>query len=807
MSDRFIRWVHALHRKPVATLLATLICVLLAGAGWLNVRFEPSLACFFPPESRVARTLSFLTDAALADKIAVSFERVDDGADETDFLAFTDEFARRASSLPDISGVLATADSSAYLQDLERLFASAPQWLSREQLESLSNRLDDAGVKAALQRRYRQMVRPEGSFLETYVRYDPLGFFDERIAAFGSGALRWGYDIEIVNGRLMSRDGRHRLIVLDTDVPTANVSRSVRLLETLGSLLDKPSAGVKVDVVCGHAHSVSNQEVILSDLRRASLMSGIAFVALLLFFYRDWRIVSILLVPVFAVFVALPVCSLFFDRMTFLVAAFGPIIVGLTDDYCIHTYRAVRRGERDFHALLQPIWAGMSTTLVVFLAFFASRAEGYRQLACFGSLAILIAFLFAVFVLPHVVKMFASVKVLAVRETKLPFTVPRRRWAKGLGILAVLIVVSAGVGLSRIRLDTDFVHLDGARPAVWEAEKRFQSVWGQDDTAQALVAVRVADSNQVEEAGAELFNAVSERIGRDAANGLVAFFPSSNRRVANLRDWRAFWSQGGRAEALRAKLMTHGAAFGFADNAFAPFLRLLTAPSTDTSLGSFGPWMRALCDRYVRVSRDGGMYAVVYLPDQADVIAKLRSWLSSRPDVVCASRRMLSEELGELFSTDILRVIVLAVVLLFIAAWVTLRDLRHVVVVLLPVVVAEGLLFGVLGLFNVPINIVHLMASIVVLGVTFDYGVFVLHILLGYLDPQTWRDMQLCLLTTLAGAAPFLTAEHPVLFSLGLVLTGGVIVGYVVAVLFSQSVCRKLGLCSGLSNGNEGALK
>ena len=796
MSNRLTNWVHALHHKPLATLLATVACALIAGVGWLNVRFEPSLACFFPPESGVARTLSFLNDAALADKIAVSFERTGDGVGEADFLSYTDEFARRAASVPDVRGVLATADSSAYLQDLERLFASAPQWLTKVQLESLGDRLGDAGVTSALRRRYQQMIRPEGSFLEPCVRHDPLGLFDARMAAFGNGALRWGYEINIVNGRLISRDGRHRLIALDTDAPIANVSRSARLLKALGRLLEKLPAGVKADVICGHAHSVSNQDVILSDLQQASLLSGIAFVVLLLFFYRDWRIISVMLVPVFAVLVSLPICALFFGKMTFLVGAFGPIIVGLTDDYSIHTYRAVRRGERDLHALLPPIWAGMSTTLVVFLAFFASRAEGYRQLACFGSLSILTAFLFAVFALPHVVRKFSAAHAPAERENEIPISAPRTHSAKALAAVAFLIVVCAGLGLSRIRLDTDFSHMDGARSAVWEAEKRFQDVWGQGDTAQALVAVHVADSNQVEEAGDALFNAVSERIGGDLANGLTALIPPSSQRAANLNDWRAFWSQNGRAESLHEKLIKNGAAFGFSDDAFAPFFQLMKEPSADTSLVSFGSWMRALCDRYVRSSRNGGAYAVVYLPDQAEVMAKLKPWLSSRPDVVCASKRVLSEEFGTFFSTDILRVVVLAVALLFIAAWVSLRDLRHVAVVLLPVVVSEGLLFGMLGLFNVPINIVHLMASIIVLGITFDYGVFVLHILLGRLDPQTWRDMQLCLLTTLAGSAPFLLAEHPVLFSLGVVLTGGVVVGYVVAILFSQSACRRLGLSS-----------
>ena len=790
MNERIARWVHVMHRRPKGALLLTGACALVAAAGLFGVKFDQSLASFFPPESGVARALGFLDDASFADKVAISFERTDACASDAVFFAYTDSFATRVASMPGICGVLATVDATGYQQNLERFFSLAPQWLTRTDLESLKDRLTDDGVVTALKRRYRQSLKPEGSFLTAAIQNDPLGLFDAPLLSLGRGALRMGYEVSVADGRLMSRDGHHRLIVLDTDVPIANVTRSKSLLASLANALGECPSGVKADVISGHAHSVSNQEVIQYDLQLASVLSALAFVLLFVLFYRSWRVVVIVLVPVFAVLIALPTCSAIFGQMTFLVAAFGPIIVGLTDDYSIHVYMAARRGENRVRALVTPIWAGMLTTLAVFLSFFVSSATGFRQLAGFGSLSVLAAFFFAVCALPHLVRPAENTADRDVKKGGKGGVPPR--WA--LGIAAILLALGMSVGLSRVRFDTDFSRMDGSRQPILDAEARFQKIWGKGDSAQAIVAVKVTDFRDADDAGAQLFSAVVKRVGRESVSGFSAMVPAPKQRAENVAGWREFWAQDGRADAIRAKIQAHGVDFGFSDNAFERFFQLTTSPSEDTTVSALGSLAIILRERFVRPSKKGGGYAVVYVPDRADVLAKLKPFLSSRPDAVCVSRQAFSGEMGKAFSSDISHIVCVAVLFLLIAAWVSLRDIRQVVVVLIPVVVSGGLLFGALGLLNVPINIVHLMAGIVVLGVSFDYGVFILHIAMGRLEEETRRDVQLCLLTTLAGSAPFITSHHPVLFSLGISLTFGVAAGYLAAVLFEPLACRKLGL-------------
>ena len=796
MIDRLSIWLETLHRYPGTVLAATAVCVPLACAGLRGIRFDSTLTGFFPPGSEVARTLAFLSDASLSDKVAVSFGR-DTEIPESAFLDASDAFAERAATLPGIRNVLASADASGWQTGLSRFYALMPQWLTPDELEALKPRLEPTAVRAALKHRYGQLARPEGAFLVNAIRHDPLGFFDASFAALGNGASRLGYDVSPDGGgRLMSRDSLHRLLLLDVADPVTDVRAAERLLKDIDAALDGLPPGVRADVVCGHAHSVSNQMTVQRDLSTAGSVSMVALGALLLFFYRDARVVLTVLVAMFAVLVALPVCARVFGSVTFLTGAFGPVVAGLTVDYGIHVCRSGGR----IRALLPPILAGMGTTFAVFAGFFASSAEGYRQIGCFGAVAVAAAFIFSICVLPVLTRWGGSARSLP-EPQKPPFRLPAGVRA-GLAIVFVCVVCA---GLTRLRLDNDFSRMDGSEQSVFDAEKRFQDIWGTKDGAQAILAVKVAEGEDADETGAWLYSEAGALLGKEAVSGFAALAPTPRQRAARLDAWRAFWAEGGRVARLRETLLAEGAAFGFAEDAFEPFLSMLATPGTDTGLDSLGALMTLLRERFVLPARSGGAYAAVYVPDDEETFARLEPWLAAKPEVTLISRNGIPGAFARAFCADISRIAAAMGALLLAVVWMVLGSLRRVVRAMLPCIAATGAVFGGLGLAGIPINIAHMLAGMVVLGVTFDYGVFFLYESLGLLETRLRGDVRLCLLTTLAGAAPMLLAGHPVIFSLGLTLTAGVSVGYLMAagVVFPPRGCA-VGLLAVLLVGGMG---
>jgi len=768
MTHRIITALDTFRRRPGIVMAAFVACLLLVCAGLRGIRFDASLATFFPPGSEAARTLAFLSDASLADKVAVSFG-FGMMIPEDDLHGAVADFVARAKTLPGVCGVLDSADGIGWQAGLTRFYEVMPQWFDAAALDALAPRLEAEGVRTALKRRFAQLARPEGMFLAEAVRCDPLGLFDRHLEALGTAAGRLGYDVVPDAGRLMSRDGSHRLVLLDTDASATDVRASAALLDTLNVALAELPPWVRADVVCAHAHAVANQAAVRHDLAVAGSLSALLLAVMLLFVYRDMRMAVIALAPLSAVLVALCVNWRVFGNVTFLAGAFGSILAGLSVDYGIHVYRAGGR----VRPLLLPLGAGLGTTFAVFFGFFVSRAEGWRQVGCFGAAAIAAAFVFSVCVLPLWARKTHRVQERVASLRPVP---------AGLRVgLAMLLAVWVCVGLARLRADNDFARLNGAGKAVFDTEKRFQDIWGEKGGARAILAAKVADGADADEVGAQLFAEVSAVLGGDAVSGFAAVAPTPRQRAENLAAWQAFWSAGNRAERLRETLREEGAAFGFADDAFAPFWERVGAPCDDTSTGRLGVLLNLLRERFVLSAKSGGAYAAVYVADDAAVLAGLAPWLAGRADVALVSRAGLPGALARAFSTDAVRVAVVMAVLLVSMAWLVLRSLRSAVMALLPCVAAVGVVFGTLGVVGIPMNVVHLLAAMLTLGVAFDYGLFLMCVSQGKLGVQVRSDVRLCLLTTLAGSAPLLLARHPVIFSLGLALTLGVCAGYVVA--------------------------
>ena len=71
-------------------------------------------------------------------------------------------------------------------------------------------------------------------------------------------------------------------------------------------------------------------------------------------------------------------------------------------------------------------------------------------------------------------------------------------------------------------------------------------------------------------------------------------------------------------------------------------------------------------------------------------------------------------------------------------------------------------------------QIFHAIAMPLVLTLSVDYGIFMVAFLEGTLDKDTPEGVLLSALTTIGGFGCLIFAQHPALFSIGIVVTGGI---------------------------------
>jgi predicted exporter len=794
--DWITRQYRFLERHRLSMLLSLAVLAALAFWGLRQVHFDNSLEVMLPKDSEALRTLRFLHDAKFSDKVVVSFELQDEARlERLAFFNAVDGFAAAAARHPGItkvSGNLAGQNVAGGLNDFLEL---TPQLLGPDDLAALLPRLEPEAVGVALRKLYMQkMAMPFSSPFGT----DPLGVQSPVLVRLRDLLASFGYDVRVEGDHLVSRDGRHALVLLDTSVKLTDAYGSRDLLDYLNGEFAKLPAGMKPMVVCGHLHTIGNEAVIKRDIGLTGTAAGICFLLIFLLIYRDPRTFFVVMIPSFAVLIAINVCGLALGTLSYFIIGFGTVIAGITVDYGMHIYIAVRHcrdGVLAIRRMFLPVLAGMLSMLGVFAAFFVSAIPGYRQLAWFAVISIAIAFSAALLILPHLLSHEAAVPRTSWFSWNIRIHSPRRRLFTV--VVFTLLVASALWSLPRLHFDSRLTQLDGTPREVFQAEEDFQKIWGHGESRSALLVMTAPDYEQALQLNDAVYQdalkAIPEPDRQNRLASLARLWPSARQRSENLANWRRFWSDGGRRATIAKTLAEKSAANHFSATAFTPFLNSIDNPSPVAADPDDNLAFSSIKDRFVRQTGEG-VHVLIYFPDEEPFVSRLAEVARRHAGTFLISRQSVENTLSGTITGEITKIALAALLLVLLAAFSVLRSPKAVFVAMLPVLAGGGCFFAVSAWLGRPLNIANLIAGVVVVGMCFDYGVFILHSCMHELDDATGAVVTLNALVTLCGDGVLLFAHHPILFSLGLTLVTGVTAGYLVAVFVVPDVSRMLGL-------------
>jgi uncharacterized protein len=787
--DRLFRFVYRAVEGRLRTVLAILVFISLSSVfTFLYIPFDKTLEVMLPQEGEIPRTLRFLREAKFSDKVVLSFCRAGEGLEEGLFFDAVDRFTSDLDATL-ITGVVSDFSDIDISENLSSLIFCTAENFDEADRNTLTEKLSADAVEGALRRRYMQLLKPEGSFLSGLVRQDPLGLSNEMLKSFETISLSFGYRVQMKSGHLVSDDGRHALVVLETPIAITDGEGSSRLLSYLEGRVSALPPGVSADIVCGHTHAVGNEKTIRNDIQLTLTIAAIAFLLLFIVYFRDFSAGLIFLIPFASVLISLNISALILGKLSVFIIGLGAVVAGISVDYGIHVYVAIRKSREVSRAVFdvaRPVTLGALTTSSVFVAFFFSSVAGYHELACFSIISILVALFYALFVLPHFLR---AKGAPGIGEQERPVCVaggsPGRSRITALLfflILAVMITISC-----RVTFESDVAQLDGVEPHVLEAEERFRETWGGGESELAMFVVSSPDYQEA----AEICDRVAEEawaaLGDDDFTSLSSFWPSRKQRKANVTRWNDFW-KGERAEDLRRVIAEKGAPYSFSEDAFEPFFGSLfrTVSEEDFSRGNtiFGK----LTERFVRKT-DDGWQIISFFPDNARNLEEMRKIGGTEEGAFIVSRKELSRSLSDSISEEVTLISTVALVLVLVFTFLFLRSLRMSLIALVPAVTGTAGVLCSLSVLGHPLNVANLIAGIVVLGLCIDYGIFVSYSFRHGLKTGTGTAVSLSAITTLIGAGVLLFADHPALFSIGLTLVSGILAGYVSALLAVPSLC------------------
>lgn len=758
------------RRKRLFLALA-LFLTAASAAGLLLNRFDGNIELMLPEDKAVLRSMSFLRESNLSGKIIVSLGLSSPEAAEKTLFEAADILG--TSLKPPLFGKVTTGiDEDEFAGGLLRT-DFIPRISDEKTLSRIDGLISPEAVSGRLRRIYAELMRPEAVFTASMSRTDPLGLRLILIERLRSVAKSTGYEVDVKDGRFISKDGRHAMAIIETPVRITDGPGSKELLTALKETIERLPQHVSADIIGGHVHTLENETVLRRDILKVSVIASASFLIVFLFIFRDPRAIFVFLIPLAAVIVSINISSLIMGRLSYWVVGLGTVIAGISIDYGIHVFIAAQKGApaESVKKIAGPVVIGAVTTIGIFLAFFFSDIRGYRQLAVFTIASITVSLIYALFLLPHFL------------GGKKPPTGPE--FAKNPDgpastgplyvVLWAALTVSAIFALPGLRFEKNISSLDGSGPEVERAEEEFRRVWGGSER-QAVFVVEGSTLKEALETNDAVYAEAKEALGQDNFSSLSSLWPSEKTGAENSAGWNGFWRAGKETE-LKRLLKEEGRRYGFSEDAFLPFFEGLYAREGNGG----GELFPSLKERFIQ-KKPEGFQILSFFPDEQPFMEKMNELTERHPGAFVVSRRAVSDSLSEAVSSEVKLITWTASLFIVVLILLLLGNLKDALIALVPVITAVSWLLGAMSAFGLPLNIANLISGVILIGLCIDYGVFMVHKHRHGLGTGTVRAVTLSALTTLIGAGVLLTARHPALFSIGLTMTVGIASGYLSSV-------------------------
>jgi len=755
--------------RRIVLFLMTFVVIVGAALILRNIKMNEDIAPLLPDgASEAARDFALLQKAPFADKVLISLKAGQ--TSDRQLLVDTAGNLTQALSLPYFSGAV----SGPVVASMEAF----PQWVMNalpntftagDQL-SLEKALTPEGVRDRLRKAYSQLTLPEGMVFKPFIQVDPLDLKSIVFRKMAHFNIIPG--MELYNNHFISNDGKNTLVVARTPVKITDSMGSKEMLAQLKKYIEKivPS-GIEVFTLSAHAYTTANAEVVKKDLVLILGSSSIAIFLLIMYFLRSWKGILVFLVPSSVLCLATAGTLLIYDTVSAVTIAFGSVLLGISDDYPILVYFALsdrkRRPDIAIGNVARPVLFGGLTTIITFGIMLFSNLPGQRQLAFFCMIGVAASLIFSLIVLPQLLQGLPGERRYFGNKPRRPFILSRK-WVLSCWIV-ILIVCLLYAG--RLHFNGDLRVLNMVPEEIKKTERYFEKTWGnfQDN---AILFAEGKDIEKSLQANDNLFNYLVNKMPAEKIISLAPLFPSEKTKASNRQRWKQFWENGN--DKLAERLIAgEGGKIGFSANAFSPFFDVLKKeppPLSVNDLNFIG--LGELHNSLVLKEKDK-VYTLTLTPDTKEIVDLFQNDKNRPEGVHLVSqgrfRNIISKALIDNFTSYIifaLAVIVVSVSILF-------RNLKKIILTLLPVTTGLVFMLGAMGFMGIEFNLFNIVAAILVIGLGVDLGIFMVCNLSEGYEHTAALGILLGGLTSFVGLGALAIARHPAISSIGITVLLG----------------------------------
>jgi uncharacterized protein len=355
--------------------------------------------------------------------------------------------------------------------------------------------------------------------------------------------------------------------------------------------------------------------------------------------------------------------------------------------------------------------------------------------------------------------------------------------------LWISLLTAAIFSWPQLSYNGDLRVLDAPDARVLAGEAHFRATW-QHGHDQAFV---VAAGSTLAEALDHNFTVYEHLLqtGTPRFQSMAPLLPGPLAQEQRLAAWNHFWEE--RADTFPPRFAEAARQTGFAPGAFAPFLARLAAPPVPMAPEKIlaGP-LQSLLATMIRLPEQQTAYnnagetllltTVEATPEEMDQLLALAR---SNPAITVLANQKWRQQVEELLRHDMAVLATTAAIFITLLALLAFRRPRMVLAALAPVLAALAAMILFSRATSGELNMMHLLMSIMVIGLSVDYGIFVTCGQGGRLGTTTLLAVSICAASSLLSFGVLALAQHPALYSLGVTVLCGIGAAWPTALLIS----------------------
>ncbi len=782
-------WVN--KNKRLAVVLAV---VWLAVSAYFasRISFEEDITRIIPKNERTSETAKVLKQLRFTDKISVIIEKKQKGTVD-DMVATAEAFLDTVFiAKPYIKNIQGKVDEAFLEQSFRFVYENLPLFLEADDYNLIENKIQTDSIRAALQQNFETMVSPSGMVMKDFIMKDPLGL--SFIALRKMQKMHASRDFKLYDGFLITNDSTKLLLFINPVLAGSETENNALFVKQLygiqKQLNEKYQDKTHVDYFGSALIAVANADRIKTDIITTVLISMGALMVILMLFYRRIFIPLIIFIPsLFGAVTALALLYFLKDSISAISISIGAILLGITIDYALHIlthYKSNADVTVLYKEITKPLLMSSSTTAVAFMCLFFVHSEALIDLGVFASITIMVSAFFSLLLVPHLYRPETERKpsnTIIDKTAKVSFHNHRP-----LQIISIVLIIISLFTFQNVRFDNDLSKLNYIPDALKASEQKLEASANSKSKSLYITAFGNREDEVVMQNEKVLQQLQQMKVPVTGIQSIGSFVMTKEHQTKKIEKWQQFWTIA-KQNKIRQDLQTIGTDTGFSTTAFEAFDSLLGKKFQTLTLHDYQKQASFLMDEFL--VEQNGFYTIstlVKIPEKKRE-AFVKEWAAPENTLLIDRQQMSESFLGQLITdfNDLVNYSFLAVLFIL---WFFFRRIELVIISAIPIAITGLVTAGLMGLFNIPLNIFSTIVCTLIFGHGVDFSIFMTSALqkeytTGKNELQTYRtSILLAVLTTILAIGALVFAKHPALKSISLVSLIGVFAALVITFVF-----------------------